>query len=416
MYLASIGAAGLVVRVIACYLARNHLVSGDAFVYEAVGRSLAQGDDITLFGEPTAQHPPLWEVVLGGADLVGVNGTLSHRLIGAVLGTLTVVLLGLLGRRLGGNSVGLVAAGIAAVYPPLWAADASLMSESLYGAILVGALLAATYRRPIVLGGLIAIAALSRVEALGLVVVLAVPLFWRQWRKVAMTVVACAVVIAPWTIRNVVTFDRPVLISSNSGASWIGTNCDATYYTNFIGSWNGGCEFGRQPGEDEAGYAARETSVGQHYMIDHAGRVPAVLGVRFLRLLDVWNPAQSVGINDGEGRMPRYAKAGIAAFWVLVPFAIGGAAILSRRRDPNLVILVPPIVLVVAVALMLYGSTRMRFGAEPSLVVLAAVALVTLGGRLPPIWQRIRRRLPCRFGRRETLPMAAIVRRAIQLP
>ena len=53
-----------------------------------------------------------------------------------------------------------------------------------------------------------------------------------------------------------------------------------------------------------------------------------------------------------------------------------------------LLILLAPVVMVVAVAMAVYGSTRFRFGAEPSVVVLAAVALVALGGRLPRVWRR----------------------------
>jgi 4-amino-4-deoxy-L-arabinose transferase-like glycosyltransferase len=380
--LIGIGAVGLVVRVVASLLARNHVILGDAFVYEAVGRALANGDGMEKLGQPTAEHPPMWELVLGLANLLGINSTISHRLIGALLGTVTVVLLGLLGRRLGGNTVGLVAAGIAAVYPPLWAADTSLMSESLYGAILTGALLAATYRRPVLLGVLLALATLSRVEALGLVVLLAVPLFWRQWRKLAVTVAACAVVLAPWTIRNLVTFDKPVLMSTNSGSTWIGTNCDATYYGDLIGSWDYWCNVPPLAGEDESAYSARETRLGQQYMLDHVGRVPKVLAARFLRMLDMWSVDQSVVLNELEGRPGGYTRAGIPAFWVLLPLAAAGAVILARRRDSNVVILAAPVVLAAGAALMLYGSTRLRFSAEPALVVLGAVALVSLASRV----------------------------------
>src|SRR5687768_3178814 len=112
-------------------------------VFHQVAQHLADGDGFAqaFRDEPTAEHPPGWEVVLAAADLVGGNGYLSHRLLGALIGTVTVVLIGLLGRRVGGPAVGLVAAGLAAVYPMLWAADVSLMSETLYGALLVAALL-----------------------------------------------------------------------------------------------------------------------------------------------------------------------------------------------------------------------------------------------------------------------------------
>ena len=44
----------------------------------------------------------------------------------ALVGTVTVVLVGLLARRVAGERAGLIAAAVAAVYPLLWLADGSL--------------------------------------------------------------------------------------------------------------------------------------------------------------------------------------------------------------------------------------------------------------------------------------------------
>jgi hypothetical protein len=64
-------------------------------------------------------------------------------------------------------------------------------------------------------------------------------------------------------------------------------------------------------------------------------------------------------------------------FWVLAPFAAAGGWLLHRRGQP-LAILLVPVVMVTLTALLTYGSTRFRFAAEPSIVVLAAVALDAL--------------------------------------
>jgi hypothetical protein len=60
-------------------------------------------------------------------------------------------------------------------------------------------------------------------------------------------------------------------------------------------------------------------------------------------------------------------------FWLLAPLAVAGGWLLRRRRQP-LVILLMPVAMVTLTALLTYGSTRFRFAAEPSIVVLAAVA------------------------------------------
>jgi hypothetical protein len=64
-------------------------------------------------------------------------------------------------------------------------------------------------------------------------------------------------------------------------------------------------------------------------------------------------------------------------FWLLAPLAIAGAWLLGRRRQP-LAILLMPLAMVTLTALLTYGSTRFRFAAEPSIVVLAAVAVDAL--------------------------------------
>ena len=51
------------------------------------------------------------------------------------------MLVGLLGRRAGGERLGLLAAGLCAVYPLMIAVDGALMSETLYGPLIAVALL-----------------------------------------------------------------------------------------------------------------------------------------------------------------------------------------------------------------------------------------------------------------------------------
>src|SRR3954451_9712722 len=173
--LAAVAAGALAIRIVAAIVTNDHLVQGDAMTFHQVAQHLADGQGFhqAFAAAPTAEHPPGWEVVLAFADKVGVTGYLGHRLLGALIGTVTVVLTGLLGRAVAGARTGLIAAAIAAVYPMLWGADVSLMSETLYGALVVGALLAALWfregpgwGRAALLGALVALAALTRGEAL----------------------------------------------------------------------------------------------------------------------------------------------------------------------------------------------------------------------------------------------------------
>src|SRR3954466_10249966 len=380
--LAAIAAGALAIRVVAAIVTNDHLVQGDAMTFHQVAQHLADGQGFhqPFASAPTAEHPPAWEVVLAFADKLGVNGYLGHRLLGALIGAVTVGLTGLLGRAVAGPGAGLAAAAIAAVYPMLWGADVSLMSETLYGALVVASLLAALWyraapglRRAALLGALIGLAALTRGEALLLLVLLVAPAV-RSWRAFAVACAAFALVLAPWTIRNLTTFDEPVLISGNANGIWIGANCPETYHGPLIGYWRFQCYTKPRPGEDESEYYARQRSTGLRYAREHAGRLPAVVGVRLLRLADVWSVDQSVFINAQEGRAPRPVRWGIFMAWLIMALAVAGAIVLRRRRAP-LGVLLAPVAMVVLVGAVTYGTTRFRFAAEPSLCVLAAAAL-----------------------------------------
>jgi hypothetical protein len=267
------------------------------------------------------------------------------------------------------------------------------MAETTYGLCLTAALLAAVaaLRRPApgrfaLLGALLGLAALARGEAIGLLVLLVAPLAWRaapSWRPraalLAAAVAAFAIVVAPWEARLLTTFDKPVLISSNSSGIWIGANCRDTYYGDLIGSWKFQC-YGTDtiPGDESVRFAEYRRR-GIDYMTDHAGRVPVVVAARVGRLLDLYRPwGQGAFLASAEGRHVRAQRAGLLAYWLLVPFAVAGAVLLRRRREPALLAVLAPAALVVLVAMATYGSSRFRFAAEPGLVVLGAVAVEAL--------------------------------------
>lgn len=397
--LAGVAALGLAIRLLAAYLNRHHPVGGDALTFHVEGHNLAHGEGFRRVYEdvPTAEHPPAHIVVIALANLLGIDGFTAQRMFQGVVGTLTVVGCALVGRRLAGETAGLVAGVLAAGYPMLWMPDTALMSETTYGVMLVGALLAAlalrdapSPRRAAVLGAVIALAALTRGEALALLVVLLAPVCWfatagdrRAFaRHLAVGLAAFAVVLAPWAIRNAETFHARVLISTNGDGVWVGSNCGPTYYGPLIGSWVFAC-YGKRPPGDEAQQSVAYRKRGLTYARRHAGRVPLVVAARLGRLLDVYRPwTQGVFFNATEGRGSRASKAGLLAWWLLAPLALAGGLVLRRRRTPGLGVILGPVVMVLFVGATVYGSTRFRFAAEPSVVVLAAVALTAAAGPL----------------------------------
>jgi hypothetical protein len=193
----------------------------------------------------------------------------------------------------------------------------------------------------------------------------------------------CFVILAPWLARNWITFNQPTAISTNEGGLLAGANCHAAYYTELIGTW--ACFPRNDPawGTNEAVIAGHLRSRAFDYIGDHGGRVPAVVGVRVLRVWDVWKPRSAARFEASiADRHVDAQRAAMLSLYVLAPFAVAGAIVLRRRGEP-LGILVAPLVFVTLVAALSYGSTRFRVAAEPSIVVLASLGIAAA-------WQRVR--------------------------
>ncbi|HEY2601395.1 MAG TPA: glycosyltransferase family 39 protein [Thermoleophilaceae bacterium] len=400
LLLGVITAIGCVARVAYILLVARHItVQGDALTFHLLANLLAQGHGFVaaqpyaLQGivEPTAEHPPLYPLILAGVSWIGETSYTAHRLASALMGTGTVFAIGVLGRRVAGERVGLVGAAVAALYPILIVTDGTLLSESLYG-LLIALTLIAAYRlldkpslwRAAALGGLCALCALTRAEASLLLLLLVIPLAWRggralRGRRIAVGVVAFFLVLAPWLIRTWIAFNQPVWISTNSGTLIGGANCRQTYYGDQIGLWRIDCL--KLAHGTEAHKAAIWRRQGIDFARDHAGRVPIVAAVRVLRVWDFYRPNQGANYETLEQRDLRTEQIGLGVYYALLPLALYGAVLLRRNRWSLYILLTAPILVTISAAIG-YGITRLRMAAEVSLVVLAAVAVVALLERL----------------------------------
>jgi hypothetical protein len=396
--LVAIALAGLVLRLLYAYaLVKSRPLLGDALEFQQQANLLASGHGLIQPQVWFAQHisrasadkPPLYPVLEAAISLLGGRTWAWHDIVDLVAGTATIWVTGLVGRRVGGRHgarVGLIAAGVAAVYPLLIAADGSLRSESVFALLVTLSLLCAlrlreapSGRRAAVLGAVIALAALTRAEALLLVVLL--PFSIAGGRRGLISVAACVLVLSPWLIRNAIAFGRFVPISTNVGGLLAGANCAATYHGPLLGQWDLSC-LSPATYTNEAAESDHLRDLGLRYARDHAGRLPVVIVARVGRSFELFNPQQQWAMEAFfEGRSEKVEEAGVLVYYVVVLLAVAGAILLHRRRGPW-GILVSPLVLVVFVSVTGYGFTRFRVGAEPALIVLAAVAIDAVVERL----------------------------------
>ena len=397
-WLALVGLVALAIRVVYVLTVATHNPGfGDGFYYHEQANLLAAGKGFanpflyTIDGSvvPTAIHPPLFSMVLSIPSFLGLQSFLAHKLMSCLIGTALVVAIGVLGRRIGGDRVGLIAAGAAAIYPNLWAIDGILLPEGLF-ALTVVLVVLATYRfldrpgvgRAVLLGGMLGLALLVRGEAIFLLatiaLIVAIVIRDRGWRTVlgllAAIVATTLLVVSPWLIRNETRFERPVAFSTNSGDVLAQSNCDDTYYGPTIGYWSYRCSAQIPVSGDESQQANQRTQTALDYIRAHRSRVPVVVAARVGRLWDVYQPITNTELSTIEGRDINVSRAGLAMYAVLVPFALLGFVVLRRRRRPRLAPLLAPVLMVTITAMTSYGEIRFRAAAEATIVVLAALA------------------------------------------
>jgi hypothetical protein len=405
--------AGLVWRgLYVVVFVRDHVdLVGDALTYHLLAERLASGDgyvrplDLIAFGHriPTAEFPPLWPTVLAAADLAGLDSPNAQRLVGVALGGCTIVLIGLLGKVVGGPCAGLAAAVLAAVSPQLVTLDGALLAEALYVPLVAATLLllavlldrrdAPPQRALLVgLGSAVGLAALTRSEAVLLVAVLIVPAVMLavpdgagpRAQPMALALAPVLLLVGVWTVRNAVRLDTFVPVTNNSATLLAGANCDRVYHGRDIGLWNLDCAVASvtaaetaDSGTDEATVAADMRRDAAAYARDHLGRLPVIGAVRVLRTFGLWDVPGQLRYESLEGRPYRWLWAGWIGDAALAVLAIVGAVAVRGRGRPLWFLLVP-FGLVAITAVAGYGNQRFRALAEPSLLVLAGAGIAAL--------------------------------------
>jgi 4-amino-4-deoxy-L-arabinose transferase-like glycosyltransferase len=399
-----IALGGLILRLTYLIAARSTAVVGDGTHYDDGSRLLSDGrgfiNPLVLLWTGTevqdAKHPPGWTLVLWVANGVGLRSTFSHQLVAVAVGVATVVMVGLAGRAAFGTRVGLIAAAVVAVYPNIWLYERELVSEPL--ALLgVATIIWLTYRflaRPrlalaISLGAVTALAALSRSELILVAVLIVAPVIlgrgsvpWgRRIGWLGAAAAACIAVVTPWFLYNTTRLEEPVPLSAGLGGAMQAGNCPQTYEGDALGYYVWGCVLLTPTSAESSVADAQYRSIAIHFMRDNASRLPVVVAARVGRTFNIYRPAQQVAFEAERGSSHGVIIGGMVGFWILAPLAIAGAVLARRRGVPIYPLLAFGAIVLVSVALTI-GSVRYRAPFEIPMVLLAAVAIDALVGRL----------------------------------
>jgi 4-amino-4-deoxy-L-arabinose transferase-like glycosyltransferase len=304
----------LVLRLAAVAADSGYVPAHDAFDYDRHARSIAAGEGFPESGYvpeggPSALRPPVYPYLLGGVYKLSGDSIAAGRVVGALFGTLAVALLYLIVLRIWGRRVALTAAFLAAIFPSLVLLSRDLLSEQLFLALELGAVLCVLafrgsgglLRWAALAGLLCGIAALTRNPGSVLILPIALGVWTGRPRLRPRALVAPLVVLVcvaltmvPWTVRNWADFGRFVPVTSSTGFGLAGTyNSLAEQDGTHPAAWRTPViapEYAplfRTPGIDEGTLDATLRERAVDFATDHPAYVAEVTGRNLLRLFEL---------------------------------------------------------------------------------------------------------------------------------
>lgn len=318
------------------------------------------------------------------------------QLAGVLSGAATIVLTGVLARRVTDDTTALFSAGLVALSPLLIAADGSMMSETPFVPVALGlACTVAVVRERNQLwlwasaGALVAAVTLTRADGLVLFVCLVVPaaVLGRGGRRTrivraATAALVAAAVLTPWVARNAIRVHEATIATISSSTAIGGANCDATYSGAAIGAWDFACTHPELSTTlDEHAWSKQNLHDGLRYITGHSSRLPLVVVARLARLSGAWPPTDQAKRETLETRNRHWQMLADLTSPIVVLAGLVGISLMGRRRRR-----IAPLIGLVAssaiVAVLGYGNTRFRTTAEPALLIGAAYCITAATRKL----------------------------------
>ena len=339
----------------------------------------------------SAFRAPAFPYLVGAVFRLSGDSLTAARIVSALLGVVTVFLIGLIADRLWARRTALIAMAIAAVYPPLVLLSGTLLTESLALPLLLGMVLLVMEERAALAGLLFGLALLTRSASSVFVIPLVAGLWsMRSWRAAALAVGIAALTVVPWTIRNASDFHTFVPITTDSGFLLAGTyNPDSAHDPVEAGAYHPQPLVRRfqpitaNPKLDEAQIEKRLRHAGRTYALDHPGYVADAMLWNSLRMLGLKHAAAEVrntyafqGIGPGWAHLARWS-------WYLIALAAIAGLVLGAARAMPWWLWVMPVVLLVSVVV-ISADQRYRIPIEPFVIWFAAYALTGRRRAQPP--------------------------------
>lgn len=404
-------AVGVALRVVWAFVAaRQPKILADPMTYLTAAQRIADGQGyVGFYGFPTSYFPPGYPWFIGiyqwFLELVGLGDhqVIAVALLQSLLSGAAIAATFLIGRSIGGQRVGLVAAGILALWPNLILHSSLALSETLFITLLTvslaGLLSMFDDGRWIwwraALGGL-CMGAATMVRPQVLLIAGAVVLIWALARpgwaelakRCAVLGIGVLVFVGPWTVRNMVVLDGFVPVSTNDGDNLcVGFNPEATGHFGVPDS----CDTGEFYIDGPDAELRRQKETRQRaidWVLDNPGEQPGLawkkLWFTFRSDDDAIWASMSFGQDPWMSQPLRTTLFGLSgSFYAAVMlFAAGGLVLASRvgwrvrAANPAPLIVVAGAVISSLLPIMFFGDARFKVPGAPFYALLAAVAMV----------------------------------------
>ncbi len=389
-----------------------------AFGFELgrIAGSLADGDGYSYPTDPpkpTAWMPPVYPLVLAGIFRVfgpfSSESALGIEILQTIASALSCAMLFFIGRRLYGPAVGFLSAFMLALYPAsvhfavqkIWSTSLTSLAILLLVYFVSRMINRPTTRLGIVVGIVLGIGALTDPLTLSIAPPVVI-LLLRSWRKrniagvksLTVSLLIFSVVMAPWMIRNYVTFGAFVPVKSNFGHElFLGNHghANGVLPPEVVGierqfrGLEGLLPAAMLSGAEEQ-YLTSLNEVDQNrFLFRRAARSIADDPIRFvelsmIRFLRFWTALSR------PYEFSNYVS--YVAYFLVLLLAFGGTIVALRERLPLAPILIIVVFYPIAHYITIVGLYRYRYPVEPVLMVLAAVAVSRLpwlvGWRVAP--------------------------------
>jgi 4-amino-4-deoxy-L-arabinose transferase-like glycosyltransferase len=383
--------------------------TSDSYFYFLGAKSIAAGHGYSILGHPTAFFPVGWPGFLAGLFLVTGPSFAAIEVLNLVLWSASGGLVYVLGRRLGGRTVGMVAGILMAIAPTVTVYAMRASSEGLFVPLLLIVCLLLTGRREtpslrsaVLAGLLLGAAILVRSTAELLPVVLPIWLLLRRppresWRAALVLAAVSGLVLVPWALRNQVVMHSLTLSTNGGYTAWIGANPRATGgFVSHHPPW------GIDSSDSEVTQDSTLTNEAVSFVEHHPGKWLSLIPAKFSYLMS-WGPGPLRNALQGQtGPDPRVGISGrnlgttekalidgairarwAFSLWHYLYWALGAVGLVLatwRRRPTAGIALLLVVFWVVFHITLVHGEPRYMLSVTP-LVAPALAWLLVCGAR-----------------------------------